>query len=766
MDHGHCRNGGAHFYERGAAMRKLMWFSIGFGAACAFCAYSYVDFLYLMPLLVGLFCALFRAISSRIRNFRIPAMVCFGLAVGFLWFCIYDAGYVGKARNMDGITSQTTITASDYSYTTEYGAAVDGKVTIDNATFSVRVYLNDDVNLKPGDVLNGEFRHRFTSYGGMQEPNYLRSEGIYLILYPSGEVEVTESTKIPNSYMPACWRMGLLDLLDRCFPDDVSGFAKALILGDRTGIDYETNTAFKLSGISHIIAVSGLHVSILFGLIYAMTGRKGYLTGIVGIPVLLVFAAIAGFTPSITRACLMQILVLAAMMTNREYDPPTSLAFAVLCMLAVNPMTVISVSFQLSVGCMAGIFLLSGRIKAWFEKRFGSPEGNGIMPKLKRWFISSVSVSIASSILTTPLVAWYFGCVSLVSILTNLMTLWVVTYIFYGILLACIVGQGSVAVATGLAAVIAWPIRYVVTTAKLLASFPLCAVYTENVYITIWLIGCYCLLAVYMCMKEKPLLVLWSCAVISLCFSLMASWVEPLTDDYRMTVLDVGQGQCILLQSEGRTYMVDCGGDSATETADIAAEHLLSRGIFRLDGIILTHYDEDHAGGLEYFLTRVKTDALFLPDIVDEEGIGTHLSELSDTGIYVSDDLLLSYGDTKLTILGPEMPSNGNESSLCVLFQRENCDILITGDRGALGEMLLLNRTELPELEVLVAGHHGSAGSTGDALLAATTPETVMISVGAGNRYGHPAQSLLERLAYYGCAVYRTDQHGTIIYRG
>jgi competence protein ComEC len=107
----------------------------------------------------------------------------------------------------------------------------------------------------------------------------------------------------------------------------------------------------------------------------------------------------------------------------------------------------------------------------------------------------------------------------------------------------------------------------------------------------------------------------------------------------------------------------------------------------------------------------------------------------------------------------------GNESGICVLFQTENCDILITGDRGELGEMLLLQQRSLPELEVLVAGHHGSAGSTSERLLAHTNPETVVISVGENNSYGHPAEAMLERLKVTGCEIFRTDLDGTILYR-
>jgi competence protein ComEC len=234
-----------------------------------------------------------------------------------------------------------------------------------------------------------------------------------------------------------------------------------------------------------------------------------------------------------------------------------------------------------------------------------------------------------------------------------------------------------------------------------------------------------------------------------------------------MTVLDVGQGQCILLQGDGKSFLVDCGGNSDWNSADTACETLLSQGINRLDGIIVTHYDDDHAGGIPHLLTRIPADAVYLPEIKDDSGVSRAIRNAAgNSAVTVTEDLLIRFGMTHITIYGPESYNLSNESSLCVLFQRENCDILITGDRGSLGEMLLMHRTELPKLDVLVAGHHGSAGSTGDELLCQTEPEYVFISAGRNNRYRHPSEKLLARLNKFGCVVYRTDLCGTIIYRG
>lgn len=133
--------------------------------------------------------------------------------------------------------------------------------------------------------------------------------------------------------------------------------------------------------------------------------------------------------------------------------------------------------------------------------------------------------------------------------------------------------------------------------------------------------------------------------------------------------------------------------------------------------------------------------------------------------MYVSENTVLSYGTTEMTIYGPTFAAESNENSLCILFDTEKCDILITGDRSSFGERLLLRENMLPKVDVLIAGHHGSKYSTCEELLQAVQPDAVIISVSADNSYGHPAEELLQRLAQFGCAVYRTDQNGTIIVR-
>lgn len=745
-----------------------MWFAIGFALACGIGAYFYAILALWMAAAaigVGLICLL---VSLWWKPSRIAAALLIGFGVGVLWFQYYDGIYLQNARLLDGKAHYAQFEAVDRSYETDYGTAVSAVSYIDGKEYHILVYLNEKIDLKPGDWISGAFRFRFTSDGGFKEPTYHRSEGIFLLAYQSGEVKLSESADPSLRNYPAIWRGWVLERIDAIFPADAAAFAKALLLGHRQDLDYETSTAFKVSGISHIVAVSGLHISILFAFVYLFSRRQKVLTFLIGVPVLVAFAAMAGFTPSVVRGCIMQFLMLLALLTDREYDPPTALAFAALVMLIVNPMVILSISFQLSVGCMIGIFLFCRPIHDWFlaQSWIGVVKGKGILPRLKRWFINSVSVSLSASIVTTPLVAYYFGTVSLVSLLTNLLVVWLVTAVFYGIMLACAVSAVHLFAGKVVAFLVVLPIRLILGTAKTLAAIPLAAVYTTSIYIVIWLIGAYLLLAVFLFIKNKPVLIYGCCVAISLCAALCASWLEPLTDECRVTVLNVGQGQCILLQSEDRTFVVDCGGDTDVSAADLAAETLLSQGVYRVDGIILTHYDRDHSGGVPLLLTRIQADKVYLPELLDEAGNGSAIKKLaSKQVVMVEEDFSFHYGTTNVTVFGPELYESSNESGLCVLFQTENCDILITGDRGELGELLLLHRAVLPQLEVLIAGHHGSAYSTGEKLLTATMPDYVFISAGEDNMYGHPAPRLLERLRQHGCNIYRTDENGTIIYR-
>lgn len=735
-------------------MRKLMWLTLGFGLACALCAYWLGNGSVLA--LAAFAWAAFLGIRQR-RLSRL-GLLAWGLAAGCSWFSVFHMWFLNPVISLDGNQKPAVICAQDYSTPTKYGSSVSGRMEYEGKSYAVYAYLDGDQQICPGDTLSGTFRFRVTVPGGEEEATYHRGDGVFLLAYQVDEVTRTPCQNPSWREYPAVLRKEAGKLLKETFPEDTSPFAKALLLGDTEDLDYAMDTNLKISGIRHVAAVSGLHVSILFTLLSFATFRKPFLTALLGFPLLLLFAATAGFTPSVNRACIMSGLMLLAQLFRKEYDGPTALSFAALCMLIVNPLVITSVGFQLSAGSVAGIYCFSPAIRKWLYDLL--PKAKGWRGKLVRWFVASVSISLGALVFTTPLCAMYFGTVSLIGVVTNLLTLWMIGGIFYGILAVCLVGQIFLPGASALAKILALPIRLVLFLADILADVPLSAVYTRSCYVTAWLVFVYVLLIFFLLGKNRKPALLAGCACLGLCIALLASWAEPLLYSTGITVLDVGQGQCIVLQCKGKTFLVDCGGDSDTRTADIAAQTLLSQGISRLDGLILTHTDADHAGAVENFLSRIAADVLILPPVPIETAVSAD-TEL----LFAAENLELSFEGGKITVYRGITEEKSNENSLCVLFETENCAILITGDRGSFGEQMLLRNADMPDVDILIAGHHGSKNSTSEALLQTVRPEIVCISAGRDNPYGHPAPELLNRLEDFGCQIYRTDLQGDIIIR-
>ncbi len=749
-------------------MRKLLWFTIGFASAC-------VAAIYLLPGNWLLFAALFGLIAAvgtlLIKNkyVRIGTVVLLGCAAGMLWNWGYDTLYLQTARDYDGKTVSIAFEASDYSFDTGYATGTDGYVTLDGKPYHIRLYTFGQARYAPGDMVYGQVKLRYTAGNGTKDGTYHKAEGLFLLAYAQDDPYHQQVETVPAKYFPVVFRKMLRDKILDVFPEDTAPFAMALLLGDDTLLSFREDASFQLSGIRHVIAVSGLHVSILFGIVYLICGKGQISTVLLGIPVLLVFAAMAGFTPSVVRACVMQGLMIIAFTIDKEYDPPTALAFSVLVMLVCNPMTITSVSFQLSVGCMIGIFLFSERTKDFLlhKTKLGPAKGKSVRARLTRWFVGSLSVTLSAMTVTVPLCAWYFGMVSVIGIVTNLLTLWVISSIFYGIMVSCLLGWIWLPLGQMAAGVISWMIRYVTWMSGTLAQVPIGVVYTDSIYTVLWIVACYLLFGIFLFCKKKHPLVLGGCAAVLLCLTLAAAWTEPRLDRYRMTVMDMGQGQCVLLQTGESAYLVDCGGEHPEQAAMTALKQLRSQGIFQLDGIILTHYDDDHAGSAQYLMQIMPVDAVYVPDAELDSPVHQELTKSWGSKLnYIRRETILPMERGTVSVFPVKGAQTSNESSMCILFQGENCDILITGDRDSAGERMLMEQTRLPDVEVLVAGHHGAESSSCLPFLLQTMPDIVIISVGSDNPYGHPDPATLLRFQMIGSTVFRTDLNGTIMIRG
>lgn len=743
-------------------MRRLLWFTIGFALGCGLCVTVLWQKELLPMLLYASVCAVL-CLFFRFRNdlFRFPLASYLGLMLSFAWFFLFQNQYLMPISHLDGKTLPMRITVTDYSEKTEYGSRVDGFTELAGKPYRVMVYHDSKEAFAPGEVMEGEFRLRLTTPGGEKDSPYHQGSGVFLVAAAKGTMEHSPSERSDLFFWPARVAKTAGERIAAFFPEDTAGFAKALLLGDTSDLTYSQDTALKISGIRHVAAVSGLHVSILFGLVYLLLRSRRWLVFLVSLPLLLFFAAVTGFSPSVTRACLMCGLMAFGGAVREEYDSLTSLAFAVLCMLFMNPFVLLSVSFQLSVASVSGILLFTPPIAQWLKQRFQKKSGKGFA--LSAWFTGSVSVSLGAMVFSTPLSAFYFGTVSLIGVLTNLLTLWIVAFLFVGIGAVCVLGGGAPLICQGLGWLLAWPIRYVLFTAELLSKVPFAAVYTESGFITAWLAGCYALLLLFLVFRRGGR-ACFALGFLTLLLAVAASVMVPKMDSLRLEVLDVGEGQSILLRTGGKNLLIDCGGSGEEKTADKIAQTLLSQGILELDGLVLTHYDADHVNALWNLMSRIPIARFYLPQLPGSEAWISKLELPGNELALIAQEAALPLGRGTLTFLEPGTGKNDNENSMCILFESEECVILITGDRSRTGELELLERYTLPRVDILIAGHHGSKYATSQELLDAVKPEIVVISVGSNN-YGHPAQETLERLEEYNCTVYRTDLQGSVLLR-
>ena len=750
-------------------MRKLAWFACAFAVPVFACVYL----LPLPPVWVGVLIALagLALLALRRRCLRRLIAVLLGFGVGLAWTSGYYGLHLDPALQLSGSVGTYSGIVRACPVTTKYGCRADIDLEYQGDTYLTVLYLDEtDTELNPGDRVTVTAELEAANYAYSQEHNlYYRSLGYVLVAYAQGEVAVTPAEHIPLSLLPAWFSRLVQRQIEKIFPADTVAFMKALLTGNRSEFDYQTRNDLSLAGVTHVVAISGMHVSILLGGVLLLSRRKSVAAAL-GIPVVLFYVVMTGGSASVLRAAVMQILLLLSPLAKRETDLATSLSAAMLLILLMNPWAVADLSFQLSFAAMSGILWVTPRIRKSFDQRFPHfgmrQPWRGLCNALK----ASVSTTLGAILFTTPVVACSFGVISLLSVATNFLTLWAVTLCFRFGMLACLFSFVALTPAAWLASILAWLIRYFFAVTHVIAGLPFAAVYTQSSYIVLWLVFVYGLIGLFLAMrKQRRPLIFAGCLLAGLGICAGLSILESRVYPVQTTVLDVGQGQCVLLEWDRTSVMVDCGGPYSDDTGELAARLLLSHGRTKLDCLILTHYDADHAGGIAHLLSRIHVARLYLPPAEEDDGLYTSiLAAAAENGTAVTTvtaDRQLSFGQTVLQIYAPLSHLPGNDGGLSVLCSRQDYDIVITGDMSVEGEHRLLQLQNLPKVELLLAGHHGAATSTGEELLQAVRPDTVLISVGAGNRYGHPSQEVLDRIAAVGAAVYRTDLNATITIR-
>jgi competence protein ComEC len=632
---------------------------------------------------------------------------------------------------------------------------------------------------------------------------YLAHQGIYAVMsYPKIEI-----TARGMGFKPLEWVYSLRDHLAQTLsvslPEPQASIAQGIILGIRGNIPLSVNTDFVHTGTAHLLAISGLNLSIIAGIMLSigiwLFGRRHYLYIWLALGTIWLYALLTGMHPPVVRGAIMASLFLAAELLGRQRSAITALTFAAAVMVGISPYTLGDASFQLSFLAMAGLVFLFPGFQTLGRKIIKATLGEeGAIVSVASITSDSLGVTMAAIIAVWPLVAYYFGIISFVGPLATFLSLpalpgIIVTGVLTGFL-------GFIALpAAQVFGWVAWLfLSYLLLVVSGLAVSPLAFIEVGSIDANLIFIY-YFVLAAAVFLSRKKLIHLmpgvtarlksttrnsfsflsqlpkkWAIPPLLLTAILISVTAATMPDDkLRVSFLDVGQGDAILIEQGNQQVLVD--GGPSPQAISLALGDKMPFWDRTLELVILTHPDQDHLAGLVEVLRRFQVRQVLYPDLDSESPLYDEWLELIEqkniktTIARTGHKANLSDGVT-LKVLHPPITSlTGTESDIdnngiVLRLSAGRVSFLLTADIGQAAEFrLIADRTELNST-VLKVAHHGSDTSTTPEFLAVVAPQLAVISVGADNKFGHPKREVVDRLEKKLGAknIYRTDQHGTI----
>lgn len=685
------------------------------------------------------------------------------------WVMVVES--IGSPRNGHQIATLRTLSSGD-------------------GGFRVAATLPRYPAVEPGDRIevSGRVRERPDSpYGAYLERTgawgSLDARTLILRRRPSGPATLLESL-----------RRGAGDVLAHVLPEPEAGLAAGILIGLRDRVDRSVAAAFTTAGVSHVVAISGWNIAIVAAAVAAFAGRLGRRRrAIVTAIAIGCYIGFAGASASVLRAGAMAGVVLLARETGRAGRAAAALGWAVGLLLLVDPRLITDAGFQLSTLATGGLIAWATPLTARLDRWTG---GRG-----PRWLTESLGVSLAAQAATLPVVLASFGRLAIIAPAVNLVVVPLIAPAMAAGIVAMIGGLAVAAGAPGaLGTVLAAPawvtLRLVVTIVEAAAAFPLASVSLEPPLGSIVALGTVAVGGAVMAWRRRAIRrvrarplerqnlpvaqgsrVLRAASGV-LVIAVMTSGAVIVTRPAgvaRVTVLDVGQGDAILVEgSRGGRLLVDGGPDPDRLLVEL--DRRIPPWDRRIDALILSHPHEDHVAGLALLLDRYTVGRVFEPGMRGPgPGYAAWLERVSVAparprlSIAAGDQLRID--DIDLRVLWPirgevpaEPPDGGtgiNNVSVVLLGTVGGRRFLLAGDAEEEVDPSLL-AAGLPTLDLLKVAHHGSRTGTTEAFVSKVRPRVAVASAGTGNPYGHPARATLERLSTAGARVFRTDRDGTV----
>ena len=530
-----------------------------------------------------------------------------------------------------------------------------------------------------------------------------------------------------------------------------------LVLGEDEALGEELQDDFRSSGLYHLLAVSGQNVAFVAGgvlLLAWLLGISRVIGEICALGAIVAYVLAVGWQPSVVRAGVAGVLASLAWLAARPRDRWYFLLLGAALLLAWNPYNLYEPGFQLSFTAVGAIFLLVPRLEGRLE---GYP--------VPRSLATIVAVSGACGAVTAPILLLQFGSVPTYSILSNALAAPVVGISFSLALVTALLDQILPSAALAGAWVNGWLAAYVAGCARIVAALPGADVGTSTALVAAAVLGGVLLAWFRLPGWRRPGLVALAglAVLVAGAWQLKPSAGRPPPSGFRLTVLDVGQGDAILLEVAQGAVLVDQGPPEGK-----VDDQLRKLGVRRLALAVLTHPERDHVGGAAEVLRQVRVDRILDPRIPTEsQEEDEALDEARDRGVPLVTaraGLAFRLGGLRLRVLWPvgDPPADGdpNLSATVLLASYGTVDVLLTAD----AESPVTLPLSPPPVEIMKVAHHGSADDGLPRLLALTRPRISVISCGRNNDYGHPTPSTLAALAAApGLEVFRTDRDGGVV---
>ena len=702
----------------------------------------------------------------------------------------------------------------EYNYIYKIKILDIGKENCKNTYLYLKVSKKKDVFLEYGDVIkfNGKFQEasRKRNYGGFNYKDYLKSIKIYgtvkvdemkILEKNKGNILISFTKNISNS---------IKDKINSLLDSRQASMLIGILLGDDGSIEEDIEESFKISSLSHVLAVSGMQVTFIISGMYLMfkssLGKRK--TRIVIIIILIFYTALTGFTPSIVRASIMGILIIGASLFYRKNDIWISISLSLLMMLIYNPFLITNVGLQLSYLGTIGIILLNKTVFQILKNiKLKDKKYEYKINRKAILLISKVkeilSVTISASMEVYPVMLFHFNLFSTYFLITNLLV---------SIILGPLTILGTVVVilsfiSLGLAEFLSGAMEFFINILISISNFsnlPLSKIYVVTpkivsiliIYI-FFIVFNYIykiyqnkdpnntkvrfrnLIALYKYRftqyKEKYKKRILIAFLLIISISLVYSYIPK---DLKIYFVDVGQGDCtFIVTPKNKTILIDGGGSTGSDF-DVGEStllpYILDRGYKKIDLIVISHFDQDHVGGVLTILRELKVNRVCISkQEEDSENYQEFLKIVKEKNIPVTivkiGDRIKVENNLYFDILWPkeeQIEENKiNNNAIVMKLNYNNFSMMLTGDIEEVAEKEIVKTykdKKILKSDILKVAHHGSKTSTTEEILNEIEPKVSLIGVGKNNLFGHPSSEVLKRLENLNSKIFRTDINGEI----